>query len=64
LDPDPRPLIDTLRDYVTESIWLGVMNYSGKHDFTEKETLKLWLQWFQEDTLVRFKDSVKKHIGC
>lgn len=58
LDPDPRPLIEKIRQYVTESIWLGSMNYNGNHDFNSIETLKNWLEWFKDDPLVRLKDSV------
>lgn len=63
LDPDPRDLIENIRDDVTESIWLGSMNYCGEHEFNTKETLQNWLEWFRGDPLVRFKDSVYKKLG-
>jgi len=63
LDHDPRYLIKRLRDYVTESIWLGPMNYCGNHDFNSKETLQNWVKWFKDDKLVRLKDSVYNKLG-
>ena len=62
LDADPRPLVALLRSFVTESIWLGSMNYCGTHEFNAKETLVRWLSWFQDDPLIRFKDSVHKKL--
>jgi len=63
LDEDPRALIEELRPCVTESIWLGPMNYCGEREFNSKETLRNWLEWFKDDPLVRFKDSVYKKLG-
>jgi DNA repair photolyase len=62
LEPDPRNLVETLRPFVTESIWLGSMNYSGDHAFNSKETLVKWMGWFGGASLVRFKDSVEKKL--
>ncbi|MHA2000264.1 MAG: radical SAM protein [Promethearchaeota archaeon] len=62
LDPDPKKLIQRLHPLVTESIWLGSMNYSGKHDFNSKETLTSWVDAFSSDTLIKFKDSIKNKL--
>lgn len=63
LDPDPRPLIEKLRPFVTESIWLGPMNYNGVHEFNTKEVIQNWYDWFKDDPLVRLKDSVYNKLG-
>jgi DNA repair photolyase len=62
LDRDPRELIEILRPHVTESIWLGPMNYAGKHPFNTDEVLMNWVKWFEHDPLVRLKDSVWNRI--
>nr|MDO8112910.1 radical SAM protein [Candidatus Sigynarchaeota archaeon] len=62
LDEDPRKLVEILKPYVTESIWLGCMNYSGKYPFNSTETLKKWVQWFEKEELMRFKDSIKRRL--
>nr|MDO8085257.1 hypothetical protein [Candidatus Sigynarchaeum springense] len=63
LEPDPRQLVETLRPFVTESIWLGPMNYCGSGlAFTSPVNLRKWVEWYPNDKLVRFKDSVKKRI--
>ncbi|MHA1369295.1 MAG: radical SAM protein [Promethearchaeota archaeon] len=58
LDPDPRPLVMKLEPFVTESIWLGSINYCGEHEFNSKETILKWMEWFNGNSLIRFKDSV------
>lgn len=37
LDYDPRPLITVLSPYVTESIWLGPMNYIPKNNINQED---------------------------
>lgn len=63
LDADPRSLVHILRPYVTESIWLGCMNYCGTHEFNKRETLVKWREWFKNDPIIRFKDSVINKLG-
>ena len=63
LDEDPRVLVATLRPFVTESIWLGIMNYCGEHPFNSRKTIIKWLNWFQDDPLIRFKDAVGKKLA-
>jgi DNA repair photolyase len=64
LEADPRELIKTLRPFVTESIWLGSMNYcGGGYEFTSRSNLRNWITWFSGDELVRFKDSIEKKLG-
>ncbi|MFX0099972.1 MAG: radical SAM protein, partial [Candidatus Hodarchaeota archaeon] len=62
LEPDPTGLINSLKPHVTESIWLGSMNYCGEHDFNSEDTLRNWIKWYKDDVLVRFKDSIKKKL--
>jgi hypothetical protein len=63
LTPDPRALILNIREYVTGTIWLGPMNYHGKHDFNSKETLENWVKWFKDDPKVKLKDTVYNKLG-
>jgi DNA repair photolyase len=63
LMPDPRDLVEMLRPYVTESIWIGTMNYCGAGlPFTSLENVRNWVKWFPNNLLVRFKDSVKNKL--
>nr|MDO8110927.1 DUF5131 family protein [Candidatus Sigynarchaeota archaeon] len=62
LDDDPRELVAALQPFVTESIWLGIMNYCGSHAFTSTASINNWIAWLSSNPLVRFKDSVKKRI--
>jgi len=62
LDEDPRKLVETLQPFVTESIWLGSMNYCGNHVFTSKDTIQAWVSWFSNNQLIRFKDSISKKL--
>lgn len=61
LDADPRPLVARVRPFVTESIWLGTMNYcEGPYD--KWTWVPRWFEWFKDDPLVRFKDSARHVI--
>lgn len=57
LDKDPRPLIEAIRPFVSESIWLGVMNYQKDYHVTSHDVAK-WVLAYKNDPLVRFKDSI------
>lgn len=57
LDKDPTALVENLRPHVTESIWLGVMNYHRGYHVTSDDVGN-WVHWFHDDPLVRFKDSI------
>jgi DNA repair photolyase len=77
LDFDPIPLVEQLRPYVTESIWIGRMNYIDRKNLTEKEikqydairenyTLKnvqsIYKQ-YKTDPLIRWKDRIKEMLA-
>jgi len=77
LDYDPIPLIDAVDPFVTESIWLGLMNYIPREHILETD--EKWYaairQNYQFDHVValyaelgtrdkiQFKDSIKKMLG-
>lgn len=58
LDEDPRDLVSLLEPFVTESIWIGIMNHNGEHVFNNVKTIENWLKWFKGHKLIRFKDAV------
>jgi DNA repair photolyase len=76
LDYDSKPLIDTISPYVTESIWLGVMNYIPRNNVRKAETsyydsirknysevhLREIYEIFNEYPKIRWKDSIKKKL--
>ena len=77
LDYDPCPLVRTLRPFVTESIWIGRMNYIDRKNLSEEEkgqfdairenyTMKNILsiyKLFKDDPIIRWKDSIKKMLA-
>jgi DNA repair photolyase len=63
LDADPRALVSAVKPFVTESIWLGSMNYNGKHPSNDIPTLKKWVTWFGQEPFIRFKDSIKGKVA-
>ena len=76
LDYDPKPLIDTISPYVTESIWLGVMNYIPRNNVRKteisyydsirknysEEHLREIYEIFNECSKIRWKDSIKTKL--
>lgn len=76
LDFDPRPLINDLYQYVTESFWLGIMNYipvknvhieeqmfyNNARKLKRKENLMNILRWTKNYNKIRYKDSIKKRL--
>jgi DNA repair photolyase len=76
LDFDPKPLIDCISPFVTESIWLGVMNYIPRNNLLLKEIpfynsirenyyeghLKKIYQNFNDSPKIRWKDSIKTKL--
>lgn len=63
LDADPRALVSAVKPFVTESIWLGSMNYNGKHPSNDISALEKWVTWFGKEPLIRFKDSIKSKVA-
>ena len=73
LDKDPQKLVRKLAPYVTESIWLGPMNYIQRNNISEKEQpiyeemrknidvshLKEIYEELKDFPNIRFKDSIK-----
>jgi len=73
LDYNPKPLVDIIYPFVTESIWLGVMNYIPRNNVRKdnvsyydsirknysKEHLKKIYKIFNEYPKIRWKDSIK-----
>ena len=76
LDYDPNPLVHTISPYVTESIWLGVMNYIPRNNVRKteisyydsirknysEEHLREIYEIFNECPKIRWKDSIKKKL--
>jgi DNA repair photolyase len=77
LDYDPSILIEMIRPYVTETIWIGCMNHMSVSDFARDE-----MQWYDRmieinsrenmqkiyaafwtDPAIRWKDSVQRLLG-
>jgi DNA repair photolyase len=77
LDYDPQTLIRMLSPYITESIWLGPMNYipsngipdANKHFYAEvrnnyrTERLREIYEELRDNPLIRFKDSINNRLG-
>ena len=80
LDYDPQTLISALSSYVTESIWLGPMNYIPQNGISSKDEhyyteirkryeisrLKNIYEDLKDFPLIRFKDSMSNRLnmGC
>ena len=65
LDEDPFILIDVLRPYVTESIWIGKMNYI-RNNITpdnEKKYYDLIREINSKDNLMKIVEKAKLHDG-
>jgi DNA repair photolyase len=77
LDYDPKGLVDMLLPYVTESIWIGPMNYIARSNVSKKEELQYarirkaiepeHLRSIHEDLKgipqIRFKDSMRHRLS-
>jgi len=77
LDYEPQTLINMLSPYVTESIWLGPMNYIPLNHVPERdkhyyqdirdnylvEHLKEIYEALQSNPIIRFKDSMNNRLG-
>lgn len=77
LDKTPQTLIDILSPYITESIWLGPMNYiplngipdiDGFHyeevrDNYLTEHLREIYEELKDNPIIRFKDSMNNRLG-
>jgi DNA repair photolyase len=77
LDRNPRPLVDALSPYVTESIWIGPMNYIPKNGVSgadkarydevrrsrEVDHLKAIYDDLRQLPRIRFKDSMAIRLG-
>ena len=76
LDYDPKPLVDNLSPYITESIWLGIMNYIPRDNIRMKEIpfyntirknyseehLREIYQDLNNSPKIRWKDSIRKKL--
>lgn len=77
LDHDPRELIDTVLPYVTESIWVGPMNYIARMGVSEydepqyarirqiivRENLQRIYDDLKDIPHIRFKDSMRNRLS-
>ena len=77
LDYDPKPLVERISPYITESIWVGIMNYIPRNNFRKAETsyydlirknysaehLKEIYKIFNETPKIRWKDSIKTKLN-
>lgn len=77
LDYNPQTLINMLSPYITESIWLGPMNYIpsngipdvNKHNYEEvrnnyrTEHLREIYEELRDNPVIRFKDSMNNRLG-
>ena len=76
LDYNPKPLIDAISPFVTESIWLGVMNYiprknlrkaevpyydSIRRNYSEEHLKEIYTDYY-ECPKIRWKDSIKTRL--
>jgi len=76
LDYNPEDLINTISPYITESIWLGIMNYiprnnlrkieipfynSIRENYSEKHLREIY-QTFNDSPKIRWKNSIKKKL--
>ena len=76
LDYNPKPLIDAISPFVTESIWLGMMNYIPRNNLKRcevpyydsirknysEEHLKDIFENFDMHQKIRWKDSIKTKL--
>jgi len=74
LDNDPEPLVKILEPYVTESIWIGKMNYIQRNNLSVEDQIEYnkirknnktenilnIYHRLKTNNLVRWKDSIKK----
>jgi len=77
LDYDPTELVETIAPFITESIWIGRMNYMSRKNLSEEEkqyynkirknyeTSHLWEIYnkLKGHPLIRFKDSIRIQLG-
>jgi DNA repair photolyase len=77
LDFDPKPLVEIISPYVTESIWLGIMNYIPRNNVRKaeisyydsirknysEEHLREIFEIFNECPKIRWKDSIKTKLN-
>lgn len=77
LDYDPIKLIETINPLITESIWIGRMNYIHRNNLSSKEkifyfkirrnyeTCHLWEVYNMSKNfrLIKFKDSIRNQLG-
>ncbi len=77
LDFDPRPLIKDLIPLVTESFWIGIMNYIPVKNFPaedknfyenarnqkKKKHLIELLNWTRNYAKIRYKNPIKKILN-
>lgn len=62
LDYDPLPLINEIQPFVTESIWLGRMNYIAKEGLSKQEK-KIYDQVRENYELFHLKELVQR-VSC
>ena len=76
LDYNPKELVEIVRPFITESLWIGRMNYIPCNGISRKdrpyyeeirknyETEHLWdiYNELKEDPKIRFKDSIKNQL--
>ena len=76
LDQNPIPLVKKLKPYITESIWLGKMNYIKRNDFKNheisfykairqnytRENLQTIVNQLKRHDKIRFKDSIRNYF--
>jgi hypothetical protein len=69
--------VEILRPFVSESIWIGRMNYIDRKNLSDEElkhynkirknyTMKnvlLIYNYFKDDPIIRWKDSIKKMLA-
>jgi len=77
LDYDPVELVETIKPFITESIWIGRMNYIPRKNLSREEepyynairknyeNNHLWEVYnkLKEYPLIRFKDSIRIQLG-
>ena len=77
LDYDPSMLIELIRPFATETIWIGTMNHMHASDFRPEDAvmyhrmteinsiqnIRAVYALFKHDPIIRWKDSIQKMLG-
>ena len=77
LDFNPIPLVNALKPYVSDTIWIGLMNYINRNGLSDDEqpryvsirknyeylNVQAIYRALKDDPKIRWKDSIKKMLN-